>query len=243
MAATMIQGLNLKGTGMFAPTDEPTTTAETPKRTVQGRPATDKQKAFIRNLLAEREGNPDAEALRAGMNLARENNAITTKFASVTIEMLLKIPKGKVEVEAPKGKQPGDRNLYPGKCEHCKKHIEADGGILDKNDDGKWIVTHEGQCPTAWPFPEGYYAIETDDGEMRFFHAAENGVLYVQASDSEYQLKNRKMVDEVVGKIAEDPLEAAKRYGIEFGRCGICQRGLTSDWRKVGIGPVCSKKL
>ena len=46
-----------------------------------------------------------------------------------------------------------------------------------------------------------------------------------------------------VQEIAKDPLEGAKAYGLRFGNCGMCGRGLTNH-RSIdaGIGPVCAEK-
>jgi hypothetical protein len=58
------------------------------------RPATDKQLAFIRSLLAERDGNPAAESVRGWLNEAREADLLDTRTASRAIESLMAIPKG-----------------------------------------------------------------------------------------------------------------------------------------------------
>lgn len=38
-----------------------------------------------------------------------------------------------------------------------------------------------------------------------------------------------------------DPRGCAFRYSQEIGKCGRCNKQLTSEWRKVGIGPECVK--
>lgn len=38
-----------------------------------------------------------------------------------------------------------------------------------------------------------------------------------------------------------DPRGSAYRYAKEIGKCGRCNTRLTSEWRKVGIGPECVK--
>lgn len=45
-------------------------------------------------------------------------------------------------------------------------------------------------------------------------------------------------------KIAKNPEKAARRFGLEFKRCGICGRGLTNDTsRALGIGPICRERI
>lgn len=68
---------------------------------VEGRPATDKQLAFVRTLLAEREGVPAAEAIRNILNEARLVAPMTAALVSQAITSLLEIPKAApVEIEA-----------------------------------------------------------------------------------------------------------------------------------------------
>lgn len=54
--------------------------------------ATTKQKDFIRSLLADREGNPQAEALRDGINHLVEVGNLTVSTASSMIDLLKKVP-------------------------------------------------------------------------------------------------------------------------------------------------------
>ena len=131
------------------------------------------------------------------------------------------------------------RNKYAQKCDLCGRQVPEEAGLLEKNDEGKWVVYHDGPCQTDFPFPEGRYAI-THEGEVRFYHCHE-GQVYVMASDNEILVQSHA-AEAIVAKIAEDSLAAAKLYGVEFERCGVCNRGLTSDWRKVGIGPKCAEK-
>lgn len=57
-----------------------------------GAPATDKQKAFVRSLLAEREGLPAVEGIRQVLNVARSECKLTAKLMSTVIDELTKIP-------------------------------------------------------------------------------------------------------------------------------------------------------
>lgn len=203
--------------------------------------ATQKQVDFIRSLLAEREGIAEAEAIRERLNTWREQGGVNKAGASKVIEDLKAIPRPVREAAAPAA--PAVRtNRFAAKCEDCRKMVGPEEGRLSKADDGSWEVRHlDGECPeTDFPFPYGRYAIEVD-GVMKFYAATEDG-LYAQASDELHPVRSADSRKEIIAAIAEDALEASKRYGREFETCGRCGRGLTSDWRKVGIGPVCVNK-
>lgn len=99
---------------------------------------------------------------------------------------------------------------------------------------------------------DGHYALVSDDGTVKFYKVSNGaegsrweGYTFVDAvaSDDLYPIKNRKNRDEILSLIAAAPLDAMKLYGREIGVCGHCGKTLTSDWRKVGIGPICSTKF
>lgn len=92
----------------------------------------------------------------------------------------------------------------------------------------------------------GRYAV-TEDGELKFFKVT-NGrrpgfvFLDIQASDDWHSIRNVTRIRSILALIAEDPKAAMARYGQEIGECGRCGRTLTSEYRKLGIGPVCIDK-
>lgn len=98
--------------------------------------------------------------------------------------------------------------------------------------------------------PEGNYALMVD-GVVKFYEV-EHGkagtkwegrtFLSAQGSDERYPIRNAEVRRSVLAQIAVDPRAAMALYGQELGQCGRCGRTLTSEWRKVGIGPECSKK-
>jgi hypothetical protein len=104
--------------------------------------------------------------------------------------------------------------------------------------------------PVAAPVVEsGLYALD-NDGQIKFYEVRNGSgkwegytFLDAVASDDRYPIKNRQNRDEILSLIAAAPLDAMKLYGREVGKCGHCGKTLTSDWRKVGIGPVCIKKF
>ncbi len=208
--------------------------------------ATDKQKTFIRSLLAERTDEAVA-SIRADLNAARTAGGVSKGQASAAIKALLAIDKAapvapsapQVPAERPKpAKAP---NLYAGKCFLCGKRVEAGEGLRSLTDEGKWAVEHDGGCPSAFPFPEGRYAVPTEDGPLGFYHLTD-GRVFVQAS-SDLHLVPQPAAAAIVAKIALDPEAASRTYGREIGSCGRCGRVLTNEAsREAGIGPVCESK-
>jgi len=69
-----------------------------------------------------------------------------------------------------------------------------------------------------------------DDGKLQ---------LWAKYRDSE----GADLLIEAVRVLVADPAAAAKAYGLESGRCGICGRELTvPESIEAGIGPVCAQK-
>lgn len=213
--------------------------------------ATEPQKNYLRTLLAERAGTTAGEAIRSHLNTCRTSpGGLTKSQASDAIKALLAAPKAGAGAEAPaKAPQaPAERpkpakapNLYAGKCFLCGKRVESGAGLRSLTDEGKWAVEHDGGCPTAFPFPEGRYAVPAEDGTLRFYHLTD-GVVFVQASSDLHPVPQPAAAG-IVAKIALDPEAASRTYGREIGSCGRCGRVLTNDQsRSEGIGPICASK-
>lgn len=99
--------------------------------------------------------------------------------------------------------------------------------------------------------PRGSYAIDTRDGAI-------NDTMFVSVwiaddgsrwsvkryeSDSRVFMPRSQQYDVLERIVAADPAQAAMRYGLEIGKCGICGRGLTNDTsRERGIGPICAER-
>lgn len=104
-------------------------------------------------------------------------------------------------------------------------------------------------APAKVEVASGHYALVTD-GVVKFYEVNNvtegkwAGYTFVnaQASDDLHKV-GREASARILAEIAQNPEAAMKLYGIELGKCGHCGRTLTSDWRKVGIGPVCNKKM
>lgn len=94
---------------------------------------------------------------------------------------------------------------------------------------------------------DGRYAVE-HEGTLKFYKV-KNGrkagfvFLDVQASDDWHSIRTPRRIDEILALIAADELTAARRYGMELGRCSRCGRTLTDETsRAYGIGPDCRNK-
>lgn len=106
------------------------------------------------------------------------------------------------------------------------------------------------QRPTLHDVPAGRYAVNSEEGVLRFFQVdkptegrwAGHTFVKVQAGDDLHNVKGAAKTN-ILTRIALDPAAASKRYGQEIGSCGVCGRTLTdADSRAAGIGPVCSAK-
>lgn len=207
------------------------------------RPATEKQISFLKSLAAElHPGTEDhiAKVIAGGFDRVRK--AIDTlvkerdaKHAASPSEAPVAAPKVTRKLV----------NKFAAKCGNCGHTVPEGAGVLERNaDDTKWVVWHiEGECHVSqtFPFPDGRYAVDNAEGELRFYLCTD-GSVFVMASDTEYPVVG-KAAEAVVAKIAEDPKGASARYGQEIGHCGLCGRTLTNDdSRKHGIGPVCANK-
>lgn len=96
--------------------------------------------------------------------------------------------------------------------------------------------------------PNGYYAVNTDDGELAFYRVSTfrsgDRKVQVQASDVLHNMRGRKAADGVLAKIRKVTAPVAgKLYADRIGNCWRCGRTLTdAESRARGIGPVCINK-
>jgi uncharacterized protein DUF6011 len=107
-------------------------------------------------------------------------------------------------------------------------------GIAPKAKDGKRAQAY-------------HYALTEEDGTVKFYRvkAGRNPNFYfvdAQASDDYYPIRNFAAKHAILKRINADRDGALALYGREVGRCGRCNRTLTSEYRKLGIGPVCIDK-
>jgi hypothetical protein len=103
-----------------------------------------------------------------------------------------------------------------------------------------------GMIPAEDVMPTGRYAIENEDGELRFYRfwrGTQNPnfvKLYVEhgPDDSEVPFRSALVI---IGKIVDAGVwTCARRYGAEIGACSRCGRRLTNRIsRALAIGPIC----
>lgn len=168
-----------------------------------GRPATDRQKDFVRTLLAERTGIEAAEAIRTRLNEARVAGQLTAAFVSACIDALLEIPKAEAE---------------------------------------------------ATPIPDGRYALPAEDGHFVFYKVDNPtegrwaGYTFISqlvgsVGDWDEQRLSREVSRSVQERIAADPEEAARMFGIKARACGYCGSPLSNiQSRAAGYGETCAHK-
>ena len=97
--------------------------------------------------------------------------------------------------------------------------------------------------------PAGRYAIENNDGELRFYKKwvskdDKRHSLYVQHGPDESSLP-RPAQEAIATKIMLVGVrKCAIRYGMEIGECSHCGRRLTNRIsRELGIGPICGGRM
>lgn len=100
--------------------------------------------------------------------------------------------------------------------------------------------------------PAGRYALRQEDDTVKFYKV-EHGkagtrwdgytFLKAMASDDLYPIRNGEERKRILSTIGADVKAAFALYGQEIGRCGHCNRTLTSEWRNIGIGPICSQGM
>lgn len=108
--------------------------------------------------------------------------------------------------------------------------------------------------PGTETVPAGCYAIDSTEGAVNktvFYRVGRPdtgrwaGHVFVHRLEGGREIRvPRYQLYGVLGRIAENSLEASKAYGREIGKCGVCGHRLTNDdSRAAGIGPVCAAKF
>jgi len=156
--------------------------------------------------------------------------------------------------------RPARTNRFAAPCARCNNVVPEGTGSLTREGD-RWVVRHLAACPPprvlaeaprpeAPSVPAGHYAVRslTGNNDLDFFR--------VDRPD-EGRWAGYTFVKRVIGgrpdtavrgataraalaAIAQDPDKAALAYGLELGRCFVCNRSLTDETsRALGIGPDC----
>lgn len=96
--------------------------------------------------------------------------------------------------------------------------------------------------------PAGRYAVESDEGELRFYKVwvSKKGYIkvYVLHGPDSTEMPYKSGLG-ILRKIESDGVEqAAIRFGQEIGACSNCGRRLTNRIsRELGIGPICGGRM
>lgn len=246
------------GTGTpLSLTDRPAagTAASNQYGTFQVHYASPKQTAFIKALMDRKdltalEGSVTIDVARLREQVAKTQ--VNKKAASAIIDRLLALPDAApVAQAAPAAKPAARRNRYGAKCIRCNVWIEAEGGLLAKDANGKWAADHEGDCPAKAATPTrreltrddaGVYVLPNGDlvrvyfgqqsGRMLAKKATPTGLEYVGQADRVLVEGSRRATAEETGA-----------WGKTTGTCACCGLAL-DDPESVdrGIGPVCYAK-
>jgi hypothetical protein len=193
--------------------------------------ATDPQLGYITSLLEQKEMTPKRrEAFDQRVAQLMDRGEFTKEKASEVIDFLKTLPR---KAGAANGQ---DRPQVTYEEQETDKGTKRTGVLVLP--DGRKVYA-------------GSYGVETPGedftNDTTFFQlwigdrGGWNIRMYV--SDDKYKIGFPLQL-KVLAQIAEDPAAAATLFGHEYGRCGICGRGLTNDESRArGIGPVCARRF
>lgn len=194
--------------------------------------ATDPQLGYITSLLEQKEMTPKRRAaFDSRVAELMDRGEFTVGKASEVIDFLKTLPR-----KAGGNGSAADRPAVQYEEQETEKGIKRTGVLVLP--DGRKVYA-------------GSYGVETPGedftNDTTFFQlwigdrGGWNIRMYV--SDDKYKIGFPLQL-KVLGQIAEDPEAAASLFGHEYGRCGICGRGLTNDESRArGIGPVCARRF
>lgn len=96
-------------------------------------------------------------------------------------------------------------------------------------------VTKHVAVPDRWRF----YQVDRPTGRWA-------GYTFVSAlaSDDKHPIRDRARRQAILERIAENPAKAARDYGQQTGRCGVCNRLLTDpESISRGMGSICAARF
>lgn len=104
----------------------------------------------------------------------------------------------------------------------------------------------DSNVPSPDDLPAGYYAIENNEGELRFYKLWRgtrnpNYVkLYVSHGPDDSEVPFRSALTIMAKIVSAGSYECARRYGAEIRACSVCGKRLTNRVsRLLCIGPIC----
>jgi hypothetical protein len=194
---------------------------------------TDKQLAFINDLVASRDGAGKATVSAVRSYGLTSVTALPRTAASELISKLKVMPK----IDNPP-----------------QSSFRKDGGAR-KASEWDEVRDLQSQLPDI---PHARYAIRVLDfegsgkAEWKFYKIDKPkegtwaGRTFVKAiaGDEEWPVRKPASLKSILGAILNDPAQAAANYGLKIGKCGICGRTLTvPESIERGIGPVCLSRI
>jgi hypothetical protein len=178
---------------------------------------TDKQKAFVRTLLAERGGVHTAESVRSLLNDHRTAGTLTRKVVSKAIETLLATPK------APAAHVPASA---PQVAQDAPQVVDVPAGhyaIASRGTNDLMFVRVDRPTEGKW--------------------AGRTFVKMIVGGHPDAPVARNRVADVLARIVEAGTDDAARLYGQEIGRCCRCNRTLTDEAsRAAGIGPDCATK-
>lgn len=207
------------------------------------KPASDRQLAFLRSLLEERQPQaiPYFEA-------RLQAEGFTSADVSAKITHLKTLPKIATTTDT---RRPATERQVEyvtdllAKREHT---LDADAELADLTFMGasRLIEMLKAAPKASRAFPlgiiPGHYVVPDPDdlGHMLFRRIDTKGLAWIIAGPNQHPCP---ATDKALPLIAQDPMFAAAHYGQIIGRCGRCHTRLTDDVsRSVGLGPICRGK-
>jgi hypothetical protein len=161
------------------------------------------------------------------------------------------------------------QNKYENACVRCGVLVPSMAGRVDKNRDGKWVVSHlDGQCPIEErakmeapkfqdadysTIPRGHYATKSFTGNNDFdfwrvdrpeqgAYAGRTFVKRIVGGKPDLNVSRLMKITVLEAILAEGVEVTGFRYGQEIGNCRHCNRHLTDELsRSLSAGPECRR--
>jgi hypothetical protein len=194
------------------------------------RPATERTIQYIKNLLDERE-------LTASQKFADATQAMDEGELSRYMCQLRQRPRSMTQAEASEWIEALKRLPRKGTSQATGHSAHVEFKVLaEKVPAGRYAVT--GEDGTT----DFYRVDRPTDGRWKGYTFVKLGTGGPHGGELHWQRLSFKNTAAILGKIiADTPEAAAKRFGKEIGRCGMCGRTLTNpESIERGIGPVCA---
>lgn len=231
--------------------------------------ATEKQTKFIGALL-DRKDLSQADPAKVDVEKLREQVAslqVNKKAASAIIDTLLALPDATTVAPAAQGRPATDRQKeFARTLLSERKGVEAAELVRTRLNEarvaGQLTASFVSACIDALleipaakaEAPAGRYALPAEDGHYVFYKVDRPtegkwaGYVFVKqllgsVGSWDEQRLSLQVSDSVLTRIAADPEEAARMFGIKAKACGMCASPLSNTQsRAAGYGETCAAK-